>query len=90
MKTVRILSNILFWITLISPMAAFVLASVVGEVNIFGVAGIVRYSWVMLFFIPLGVLSILIGNKLKKSNQNYKKNYIIAFIFTNFNMKFLY
>ena len=61
-------------------MAAFVLASVVGEVNIFGVAGIVRYSWVMLFFIPLGVLSILIGNKLKKSNQKYKKNYIIAFI----------
>ena len=80
MKNIKILSNILFWITLISPMAAFALASVVGEVNIFGIVGVVRYSWVMLFFIPLGVLSILIGNKLKENNLSYKKNYIIAFI----------
>lgn len=80
MKNVRILSNLMFWITLISPIVAFAFASIVGEANIFGVAGIVRYSWVMLFFIPLGILSILIGKKLKKNNQSYKKNYIIAFV----------
>lgn len=74
------LGSILFWITLISPIVSFSLASLIGEANIFGVAGIIRYSWVMLLFIPVGILSILIGIKLKKENQNYKKNFIVAFI----------
>lgn len=34
----------------------------------------------MLLFIPIGILSILIGIKLKKNKQNYKKNFIAAFI----------
>ncbi len=76
----KILGNIIFWTTLISPMLSFSLASMIGEPNIFGVAGIIRYSWVMLLFIPIGVLSILIGFKLKKSNQKYKKNFIISLI----------
>ena len=76
----RILGNILFWTTLISPMLSFSLASMIGEANIFGVAGIIRYSWVMLLFIPIGILSILIGFKLKNSTQKYKKNFIVSFI----------
>lgn len=76
----RTLGNILFWTTLISPMLSFSLASMIGESNIFGVAGIVRYSWLMLLFIPIGILSILIGFKLKNSKQKYKKNFIISFI----------
>ena len=54
----RILGNILFWTTLISPIVSFSIASMIGEANIFGVAGIIRYSWVMLLFIPIGILSI--------------------------------
>ena len=80
MRKEKVLSNILFWITLISPMLAFALASIIGESNIFGVAGIVRYSWIMWLFIPVGVLSIIIGIKLKKEKKGYKKNLIIAFI----------
>lgn len=76
----RTLGNILFWTTLISPMFSFSLVSMIGESNIFGVAGIIRYSWVMLLFIPIGILSILIGFKLKNSKQKYKKNFIISFI----------
>ena len=68
----RTLGNILFWTTLISPMLSFSLVSMIGESNIFGVAGIIRYSWVMLLFIPIGILSILIGFKLKNSKQKYK------------------
>lgn len=34
----------------------------------------------MLLFIPIGVLSILIGLKLKKDKQEYKKNIIVAVI----------
>ncbi len=76
----RILGNILFWTTLISPVLSFSLASIIGEPEIFGVAGIIRYSWVMLLFIPIGILSILIGFKLKSNKQKYKKNFIISFI----------
>ena len=80
MKKAKIFGNILFWATLISPMASFALASLIGEANIFGVAGIIKYSWIMLLFIPIGLLSFLIGLKLKNNNQNHKKNIIIAFI----------
>ena len=80
MKKVNVFGNILFWLTLISPVVSFSLASVIGEADLFGVAGIIRYSWIMLLFVPFGVLSLLIGKKLKEENQSYKKNFIIAFI----------
>ena len=80
MKKINVFGNILFWLTLISPVLAFSLASVIGEADLFGVAGIIRYSWIMLLFVPFGVLSLLIGKKLKEENQSYKKNFIIAFI----------
>lgn len=80
MNKKRILGNILFWTTLISPIVSFSIASMIGEANIFGVAGIIRYSWVMLLFIPIGILSILIGFKLKNSTQKYKKNFVVSFI----------
>ena len=80
MNKKRILGNILFWTTLISPIVSFSIASMIGEANIFGVAGIIRYSWVMLLFIPIGILSILIGFKLKHSTQKYKKNFVVSFI----------
>ncbi len=76
----RTLGNILFWTTLITPMLSFSLVSMIGESNIFAVAGIIRYSWVMLLFVPIGILSILIGFKLKNSKQKYKKNFIISSI----------
>lgn len=80
MKRIKTIGNALFWITLISPVISFSIASTVGEASIFGVAGIIRYSWVMWLFIPLGVLSILIGEKLKKCKQRYKKNYIVGLV----------
>lgn len=80
MKKEKVLGNILFWMTLISPMISFSLASMIGEAEIFGVAGIIRYSWLMILFIPVGILSILIGLQLKKNKQKYKKNLIVAFI----------
>ncbi len=80
MKKERKISIILFWLTLISPILAFTLACNIGEVDVFGIAGIVRYSWVMLLFIPIGILSILIGFKLKADKQKYKNNFVISFI----------
>ena len=80
MKKGKLFSKILFWITLFTPIISFYLVCMIGEANIFGVAGIVRYSWIMLLFIPICILSILIGLKLKNSKQKYKKNFIISFI----------
>lgn len=80
MKKRKTLGDVLFWSVLISPILSFTLASMIGEADIFGVAGIIRYSWVMLLFIPIGILSILIGFKLKNSTQKYKKNFIVSFI----------
>lgn len=36
-------------------MVSFSLAGMIGEANIFGVAGIVRYLWIILLFIPIGI-----------------------------------
>ena len=80
MKKLNVLGNILFCLTLISPCVAFSWAAIIGEAEIFGIGGILRYIWLMLLFIPIGMLSILIGLKLKKENLSYKKNLIIAFI----------
>lgn len=80
MKIKKVLCNILFWITLISPMASFCLAGLIGETDIFEVFGIVRYSWIMLLFIPIPVVTLLIANVLRKHNEKYKKHYIVCFI----------
>jgi hypothetical protein len=80
MKKRKTLGDVLFWSVLISPILSFSLASMIGEADIFGVSGIIRYSWVMLLFIPIGILSILIGFKLKNITQKYKKNFIVSFI----------
>ena len=78
MEKNKIISRILFWATIISPIISFSLACLIGEVHIFGVAGIIRYSWIMWLFIPIGLLSIWFGIKLKKNNSKYMKNIIVA------------
>lgn len=74
------LDKILFWLTLISPVVAFALMCWIGEAEIFYLPGIIRYTWIMWLFIPVGVLSILMGLELKANNQKYKKNLIVAYI----------
>ena len=44
------LGNILFILTLFSPLMAFALATTIGEVEIFGSAGMIKYLWVMWLF----------------------------------------
>ena len=80
MKNIRLFQNLIFWLTLFLPGIAFWAACKVGEVDIFSIAGTVRYSWIMWLFIPVGVLSIITGLKLKKDNQRYKKFIVVACI----------
>ena len=80
MKKEEFFGDILFLLTLISPFVSLVIISIFGEPEIFSALGMTRYIWIMLLFIPIGVLSILIGLKLKKGKQEYKKNIIVAVI----------
>lgn len=80
MRNKVIIGRILFWGTLISFIFSFVLVAIIGEPDIFSVTGIIRYSWIMLLFIPIGLVSIIYGFILRKHNHKYKKNFIIAFI----------
>ncbi len=61
-------------------MVSFAVVASIGETEIFGIGGAVRYSWVMWIFIPVGIVSVIISIIHKNSNQNFKKNLIIVFI----------
>lgn len=80
MKKIKILGIILFVLTIISPIIAFTISSVVGELAIFEIAGIVRYTWIMWLFVPIPICSIIVGCILKNNNQKYLKNIIVAII----------
>lgn len=80
MRKKVIIGRILFWMTIISLLFSFVLVTIIGEPEIFSITGIVRYSWIMLLFIPVGVASIIYGFILRKHNRKYIKNFIVAFI----------
>jgi hypothetical protein len=80
--TIRIIANILFGFSIASPILAFWIASEVGESEIFGVIGTVRYSWVMYFFalIPLGCF--VLGIILKANGAKYVKHFVVSIICT--------
>lgn len=80
MKKINFFSNVVLLGTLVSPMVSFAVVASIGETEIFGIGGAVRYSWVMWIFIPVGIVSVIISIILKNSNQNFKKNLIIVFI----------
>ncbi len=77
---IKMASAILFWCTLISLPVSFSVSAILGETEIFSVLGIIRYSWVMLLFIPIGICSFIWGLYLKKKELKFKKNTIVALI----------
>ena len=76
MKLMKMLGWVIFWGCFLSIPLSFSIVCKVGEVEIFSAPGLVRYSWVMWLFIPIGVCSILIAVILKSKNLGYKKNII--------------
>lgn len=65
---IKMASATLFWCTLISLPVSFSVSAILGETEIFSVLGIIRYSWVMLLFIPIGICSFIWGLYLKRKN----------------------
>lgn len=79
-QTYKTLGVIFFVICILLPSIAFFVCCEVGEDEIFGTDGILRYSWIFLLFVPVALISFFIGLKLKKLGLKYKKNYVVAFI----------
>ena len=80
MKIIKFVGNLLFWLTLISPIVAFVIMFELGEVDVFDLHGVARYTWGMWLFIPIGIASIIAAAALKKKNLPYKKNIVVALV----------
>lgn len=76
----RLVTNLLLWLTILSLPISFSVSAVVGEAEIFGVAGIIRYSWIMLLFVPIGILTLLTAMQLKRTGRDCKKHFVIALI----------
>lgn len=80
MKFYKVLSIILFVFAIISPMFSFSIVGDIGETEIFGVSGLLRYSWIMLLFIPISLICIIFGVVIKKKKGRfYLLNYIGGF-----------
>lgn len=60
---------------------AFTIICLVGEVQIFGINGIIgQWSWIFYLVLPLPITLIIIGVKRKKEQCGYKANFIIGTI----------
>lgn len=82
MKKIKITPKILNYASFFLFIVAISIPFIVGETYIFGQAGMIRYSWIMWFFLPIGIFLIVISSRLKKENKKYKVSFIIAFICT--------
>lgn len=76
----KFLANVLFVATILSVPISFYIAGTIGEHEIFGLEGIIRYIWISWLFIPIGIISIFVGRMLKQRNEKYMKNYVAAFV----------
>lgn len=69
-----------FILTIISIPLSFTISCVVGEVDIFGSSGFLRYTWISLLFIPIGILSLCLFFIFNKQNKGYKFNLVSGLI----------
>lgn len=74
------ISVILFVLSICSVWLSFFTALLVGEVDIFTIRGMIRYSWVVYFFVIIPLISLGFGVFQKKKGKKYRKNFVIAFV----------
>lgn len=80
MSKLKTVGNVLFVLSILSMPISFMLSTTIGEVEIFEIAGIIRYSWVAYFFLPICILCFIVGGRLKRNGERYKKQYVAAII----------
>ena len=73
------ISLVFFIFTLFSPMLSFSLVCLVGETHIFGIAGMIRYSWIMWLFVPFILALIAIEFRLKNFDKMVMEGIMMIF-----------
>ena len=86
LSKLKILSIVLFILSIIIPIIAFYIVCLVGNVWVFGIAGM-SYSWIFLFFLPIPLASIALGIYSKKKHTKYLKNIVTGSI--SFSLMFI-
>ena len=79
----KTLSILLFILSIVVVPLSFYVACLVGEINVFGIMGVVKYSYIMYAFIPVCLASLffaIYGIKIKLSKGIYLKNLIASII----------
>lgn len=74
----KTISIILFILSLLTPIVAFMIVCAVGDVNIFGVAGMTYYLWIMIPFSIVPLISLCFGIIIQFKHLLSAKKNIIA------------
>ena len=81
MKTINKIGIILLLVTILIGPFLFSVACVVGEANVFGVGGALRYSWLVYFGVPVAIISMVFALKAKNNGYHHRKNVIVSCLF---------
>ena len=80
-KNVNKFIKVLSILTCLSVPVSFLLVIILGEIFVFSVYGILRYSWICLLFIPIPLLSFIFCAKSKTNQYKDKKSVaILSFV----------
>lgn len=66
------IASLLVLASIVSLPVSFSIAALIGQPEIYGLGGLLRYVWVMWLAIPVGVATILVGLRQKANGANYK------------------
>jgi hypothetical protein len=80
MKKNALLNGLVCAVPLIVLPVSFSVMAGLGRPDIFGVGGLVRYSWVMWFFLPVLFFPIFWGVRCKKHFTPYKRYFVVSII----------
>ena len=66
MKKITVFGYIFATLSIIAPYVAFCVSTEVGNADTFHMPGMLGYTWIMWLFIPIGIISIVLGICLKR------------------------
>lgn len=66
------LSFMLVLASIVALPGTFSIAALIGQPEIYGLGGLLRYVWIMWLAIPIGAATVLVGLKLKANGTSYK------------------
>lgn len=77
---IKKLSIIFLILTFCSLHLGLLAMNLLGDVNTFSSAGLLKYTWVMWLFIPIPIITFVLALFLKKNNQKYVLKIVVSII----------